>query len=401
MGDVSDTLNRRWGLVIIGILTNMSLGTVYSWSVFREPLVEGYGFTTAQTGTPYSVFLALFAFTMPLGGWLQGRIGTRGTLGLGAVFVALGWIGAGFVSTLGALTLTYGVVAGFGVGLAYGVPLAVVGSWFPDRRGLALGLTLGGFGLSPFVTAPIAEILITHIGVAATFRVLGAAFFVVLMSAMVFMRRAPIVAKDSEIREVEIDFTPSEMLRNRLFYGLWVTFGLGTFAGLTAIGMSAAYGIEVIGLSPGSAAAAVAGFGVMNGIGRPIYGWLTDHIGPRRTIVIAFAVIVVGAVFALIAKGGSVIAYLIGFGLLWLLLGGWLAIAPTATTAYFGALHYPANYGIMYTAYGVGALSGGVVSGYLTAISGTLVTTFWAVIATSVIGIVVATWLIPARATNR
>lgn len=394
MEDQYRRLNHRWDLVVIGILTNMSLGTVYSWSVFREPLVETYGFSTAQTGTPYSVFLALFAFTMPLGGWLQGRIGTRKTFGLGALFVAVGWIGAGYVSTIGALTVTYGVVAGFGVGLAYGVPLAVVGSWFPDRRGLALGLTLGGFGLSPFVTAPVAEILIHRFGVTPTFRILGVAFFIVLLVATIFMRRLPL-QKPISNAEPAIDIGPTGMLRDKRFYGLWLTFGLGTFAGLTAIGMSAAYAIEVIGLTPGRAAIAVAGFGVMNGIGRPIYGWLTDHIGPRRTIVLAFGIIAIGAVLALIAKGGSVVVYLLGFGLLWLLLGGWLAIAPTATTTFFGPIHYPANYGIMYTAYGVGGLLGGGVSGYLTAVSGTLVTTFWAVIVASVVGVAIALSLIP------
>lgn len=404
-----DRRDRRWDLVVIGILTNMSLGTVYSWSVFREPLVATFGFSTAETARPYSVFLALFAFSMPLGGRLQTRIGTRTTMAIGALLVAAGWISAGTVSTIGALAITYGVVGGIGVGLAYGVPLAVVGSWFPRRRGLALGLTLAGFGLSPFVTAPLAEHLIEHGGVSRSFIILGIAFLLVLSAATVFMKRASTgataAASDgaassgggSSPTGAAVDVGPRGMVRTPAFWGLWLTFGLGTFAGLTAIGMSAAYGIEVVGIGAGAAAAAVAGFGVFNGLGRPVFGWLTDHIGPRRTAMIAFLVIALGSLLALLATTAGVAAYLAGFAVLWMLLGGWLAIAPTATLAFFGPLHYPENYGIVYTAYGVGALAGGAVSGYLTSLTGTLATTYWAVLGSAAVGVGVALALLPAR----
>ncbi len=376
----------------------MSLGTVYSWSVFREPLMSTYGFSAAQTATPYSVFLALFAFSMPIGGKLLTVIGTRWTLFIGAILVSAGWVGAGRVFTLRALVLSYGVVGGLGVGLSYGVPLAVVGSWFPGRRGLALGLTLAGFGLSPFVTAPIAEILVETVGVARSFQTLGAAFLVVLAAATLFMKRAPATGTARQLVEHRSgDMSPREMIKSRAFWGLWVTFALGTFSGLTAIGMSAAFGIEVVGISAGAAAAAVAGFGVFNGVGRPLFGWLTDHLGARRAALIAFALIAVGSMLALLAPIGGVPLYLAGFAVLWLLLGGWLAIAPTATAACFGPEHYPANYGIMYTAYGVGALSGGVVSGLLTEMTGTLVTTYWAIGASAVAGVVIAFVLLPGR----
>lgn len=395
-----DRLDRRWDLIVIGILTNMSLGTVYSWSVFREPLIATFGFGAAETATPYSVFLALFAFSMPLGGRLQTRIGTRPTMMVGTVLVAVGWISAGRVSTIGALVATYGVIGGLGVGLSYGVPLAVVGSWFPGRRGLALGLTLGGFGLSPFVTAPVAEYLIEHVGVSRAFIVLGAAFLLILSVSTLFMKRAPTPRVAISDAETDEDIGPRQMIRCRAFWGLWITFALGTFAGLTAIGMSAAYGIEVAGIGAGAAATAVAGFGVFNGVGRPIFGWLTDHIGARRTAILAFIAIMIGSLLALMVPVMGVAAYLVGFAVLWFLLGGWLAIAPTATTAFFGPVHYPANYGIVYTAYGVGALAGGAVSGYLTNLTATLATTYWALIAGAFAGVLVAWLLLPASRTQ-
>lgn len=389
-------MDRRWDLVVLGALANICLGTVYSWSVFREPLVAAYGFTTAATGTPYSVFLALFAFSMPVGGWLQTRIGPRMTMAAGAVLVGAGWLSAGSVQTIAALSLTYGVIGGAGVGLAYGVPLAVVGSWFPRQRGLALGITLVGFGLSPFVTAPVAEVLLVRMGVAPTFRILGAAFVIVLFAATGFFRRAPAQPATTAAAS-QRSLTPKELFRNRTFYGLWLTFGLGTFAGLTAIGMSAAYGTEVVGISGPEAAAAVAAFGIFNGAGRPLFGWITDHTGARRAALLAFGVIIAGSLLAVFSQAQIPVLYLTGFALLWLTLGGWLAIAPAATAAYFGTPHYAGNYGVMYTAYGVGALSGGAASALLTSATGSLAGTFYAVLAAAAVGILLSVVLLPSR----
>jgi len=401
MNDLTERLDRRWDLVVLGVVANMCLGTVYSWSVFREPLVVAYGFTVGATGTPYAIFLALFAFSMPLGGWLQTRVGTRMTMAIGAVFVGAGWVSAGYATTIAALTVTYGLIGGLGVGISYGVPLTVVGSWFPRRRGLVVGVTLGGFGLSPFVTAPIAELLIESVGVASAFRILGFGFIVILFVVMTLMKRAMFTGAHTSDTPHSGEVGPREMVRRPAFYGLWLTFAVGTFAGLTAIGMSAAYAVEVVGMTPGAAAAAVAGFGVFNGIGRPLFGWITDHVGTRRTALAAFALIGLGAVLLLLGDEQRVVLYLAGFALLWMLLGGWLAIAPVATTHFFGARNYAANYGIVYTAYGVGALSGGAVSGYLTAQSGSLTTTFWAILVMVVIGFGIAISLLPTHSRER
>ncbi|MDA3951851.1 MAG: OFA family MFS transporter [Spirochaeta sp.] len=395
MNDLSARVDRRWDLVILGVVANMCLGTVYSWSVFREPLVATYGFSVGQTGTPYAIFLALFAFSMPLGGWLQTRLGTRSTMAIGAVLVGAGWISAGYATTIAALTMTYGLIGGLGVGISYGVPLTVAGSWFPRRRGLVVGITLGGFGLSPFVTAPLAELLIEGVGVAAAFRILGGAFIVVLFAVTPFMKRAQFAPAETARVPHAGEIGPREMVRSPAFYGLWLTFAVGTFAGLTAIGMSAAYAVEVVRMRPGAAAMAVAGFGVFNGVGRPLFGWITDHVGTRRTALAAFTLIGLGAVLLLLGDEQRVVLYLAGFALLWMLLGGWLAIAPTATTHFFGTRNYAANYGIVYTAYGVGALSGGAVSGYLTARSGSLTTTFWAILVMVALGVIVAILLLP------
>ena len=386
-------MNRRWDLIAIGVVVNMCLGTVYSWSVFRGPLEATFGFLPSQTGIPYSVFLALFAFSMPVGGVLQSRIGPRVTMVIGGILVGAGWILAGVVSTIPAIAATYGLFGGAGVGLAYGVPLAVVGSWFPSKRGLALGITLTGFGLSPFVTARLAEAIIAQAGVSTAFRALGFGFLAVVLGFAVFFKPAP--GGGASVADEGPDFGPGEMLRTGSFYGLWICFAIGTFAGLTAIGMTASYGVDAVGLSPRSAATAVAVFGVFNGLGRPLFGWLTDAWDARNTATVAFLIIILGALLALQSAALGLFAFFGGFAVLWLLLGGWLAIAPAATTRIFGQRRYAENYGIMYTGYGVGALGGGAASAVLTRLTGTAASTFWAIVGVSVVGIVISRVLLP------
>lgn len=401
-------VNRRWDLVVLGILVNACLGTVYSWSVFRAPLEETLGITAAQSGIPYSVFLGAFAFSMPVAGALISRIGPRLTLAIGGVLVGAGWVAGGLFHGFVPIVAAYGVIGGVGVGFAYGVPLTVVGTWFPDRRGLAMGFTLAGFGVSPFVTAPVAELLIMRIGVQDAMVVLGLAFVLIVAGlSPVFRERvedhvAPTAAAGvAAAGDVELhQLSPRRMVRTKSFYGLWVCYVIGTLAGLTAIGMTASFGREVAGLSVAGATASVAAFGILNGVGRPLFGGVHDALGVRSTVVIAFVLIAAGASVSLLARPGLSVPFFVGFGILWLMLGGWLAIGPAATSRLYGSRDYARNYGIMYTAYGVGALIGGGASGALYSRFGSYDPMLVFVLILCAAGIGLAVALLPAQASG-
>src|SRR5512136_361544 len=171
----------RWGLVLLGMVINLCLGTIYSWSVFVGPLTEYFKGTLNQSVTaneillPFSVFLAFFAIAMPFTGKYIDTLGPRNVPIFGGVLTGLGWLLASMVTSVWMLYLVYGVIGGIGVGIAYGVPVAVSTRWFPDRRGIAVGLTLLGFGFSAFLTANIAGYLIAGHGVMTTFRFFGVA----------------------------------------------------------------------------------------------------------------------------------------------------------------------------------------------------------------------------------
>ena len=177
----------RWVFVFAGMIMNLCLGTVYAWSVFRKPLQDLFStpevkITATQTLLPYMLFLAVFTVLMPISGrLLQRGIHPRVLSIIGSVLVAAGWILSRYVSDINYLYLTYGVIAGAGVGIVYGIPIAVATRWFPDMKGLAVGITVLGFGASALVTAYAASNLIVAQGVLTAFLSLELFFLVVLV----------------------------------------------------------------------------------------------------------------------------------------------------------------------------------------------------------------------------
>ena len=398
----------RWMFVLLGLLMNLCLGAVYAFSVFKKPLQELWGISATESGLPFMVFLATFAVFMALAGGLVGKWGPRKAGLLGGVLVGAGWILAGFAPNIAWLTVFYGVIAGAGVGIIYGCPIAVSAKWFPDRKGLAVGLTVMGFGLSALVMAPLMRTLIANasVGPMRTFTYLGFAFLAILVLLSLPMRNprdgwtpAGWSPSKSKAASNGVDLDRGQMIRTRSFYALWGTYTIGCLAGLMAIGISSPVGQEVAGLSAGMAAISVSVFAIFNGVGRPIFGWLTDKLSPRNTASLSFALILIASALLYLWGEGNTALYFIAFSILWMNLGGWLAIAPTATATLFGTNHYAKNYGLVFTSYGIGALLGGTLSGMIRDATGGYLPVFLPVMALAAVGLVISIlWLKPVKA---
>ncbi|MGB5714663.1 MAG: OFA family MFS transporter [Waterburya sp.] len=389
----------RWLLIPLGMSVLLCLGSVYSWSIFRKPLEGEFNIGATQSLLPYTVALVFYAALMPIAGYYIPRIGTQTMTAIGGVFVGLGYILSSFASNIGMMTLTYGVIAGTGVGITYGVPMVVVAKWFPDQKGLAVGLTIIGFGLSPLVTAPLANSLIDIYSVKPTLRILGIAFTAIILLIAITLKLPP---KDWHPRRnlaapVKSSATityPVSLVKSRSFYGLWICYAIGTLVGLSAIGISSSVGEEIINIDPRLAAGSVSLFALFNGISRPLFGWLSDRFKPHYVAVLTYTLILIACVLMINAQSGQVATYLIAFCLFWFCLGGWLAIAPTTTLRFFNPDLYAPNYGIVFTAYGVGALLGTLTTGRIRDWFGSYTYAFYPMALLAIIGIVVASiWL--------
>jgi OFA family oxalate/formate antiporter-like MFS transporter len=403
----------RWLLVIFGMFINLCLGTIYSWSVFVAPLTTyftkdlGQAVTANDVLMPFSVFLAFFAITMAFAGKYIEQYGPRNITIVGGILTGLGWLLASFATSVPMLYVLYGIIGGIGVGIAYGVPVAVAARWFPDRRGLAVGLTLLGFGFSAFFTANIAAYLIVAYGVMTTFRIFGIAFIILTVLLALPLKFPPAGWKPAGWvppapvagQAVTCEFRRGEMMKTRSFYALWACYFIGCLAGLMAVGIAKPVGSD-IGIEAGLATILVGVFAIFNGFGRPVFGALTDKLTPRNTALISF--VLIALVSVLMWQVPTVPVYILAFVVLWGCLGGWLAIAPTTTGCYFGTGDYPRCYGVLFLAYGAGAIAGPQLAGFIKTSTGSYIGVFPYVMVLAVIGFIIAfTMLKPPKAPEK
>jgi len=401
----------RWLYVISGLIINICLGAIYAYSVIQVPLKklfeasppEGFGLkvTATEMQLPFLVFLAVFALTMPIMGKYIDKYGPRKIAVVGGIVVGLGWFLASIANSPLALVFLYGIIGGLGVGIAYNCPIVTSGKWFPDKRGLAVGLTILGFGFSAAITAPLMDFLVASYGVQNALRILGVLFTTIIILCALVLRFPPADWKPSGWKAQAATTTSSglsrrEMVKTKTFYGLWLCYTFGTLAGLMAIGVSKPVGLEVaknIGISEAEISAFLTGlvavFACCNGFGRPVFGWITDRLKPAKTAMLSYALIILASLM-IYSYPASLAIYALSFAILWLNLGGWLAIAPAATASFFGMKDYARNYGLVFTAYGAGAVVGNILVGQVKDIFGAYIAVFPYVATIAFLGIIVA-----------
>ena len=393
----------RWILVLLGFIINLCLGSVYAYSVFKVPVQNLFKIGAFEGGLPFMFFIAFFAGIFPFSGRLLEKVGPKKLGIIGGAIVGLGWILSGIIPgilpNMWTLVITYGVIAGAGVGLSYSGPIQVATRWFPDKKGLAVGLTVAGFGGSPFVSAFIASNLINSVGVLSTFLYLGIAFLVIVILLALPLKFPAAGWKPAGwspkagAAHVAVDYDSSGMAKTSSFWGLFICFIIGSLAGLMAIGISSPVATSIIKLDAATAATLVGVFAIFNGGGRPLFGWVTDRITPRYAAVISFIIIILASIGMMFAGPGTTILYIACFAGFWLCLGGWLANAPTSTATFFGIKFNGRNYGIMLLAYGIGAILANFISGFANDLFGSYLRAFIPVGVLAFAGIFIAFFL--------
>lgn len=399
----------RWFFIPLGLIVLLCLGTVYSWSIFSTHFETAL---QAKPGTillPFMVLGIMFTLVMPISGLYIYRFSPRIMTATGGIIVGIGYLLSSIAPNLPFLIISYGVVAGIGVGIVYGVPLAVAARWFPERKGFAVGMTVVGFGLSPLITAPIAINLIKAFGIRNTFVILGITFTCIILAIAQILKMPPTAwLPDGYNPQASIENniqgksqnnsnnspTDLPMVQTQSFYGLWICYVVGTFVGLTAIATTAQVGKEIVGLQPEQLAFAVPLFATFNGIGRPLFGWLNDRLKPKFTIITINILILIASVIIVHTSQGQLINFLVAYSIFWLCLGAWLAVAPAATLSFFGLNNYPSNYGLMFTSFGSGGLSGIFTIAATKVITGSYVPFFYVTFSIACIAIIAATFFL-------
>ena len=377
-------MNR--GLVVVGaILIQLALGAIYAWSVFT-PSLTSEGWAKADTQWVFAIGLASFAVFMVFSGKRLNTVGPQKLTILGGLILGLGYILAGLFggTNFTALLLLIGLVGGAGIGIAYVVPIAVGMRWFPDKKGMITGLAVAGFGFGAMLWVKLAGSwghLIENMGLSTTFIIYGVAFaFMVIVGGM-WMKFPPAGWKPegyeadnavtTETKE-EKEFTSGQMLGKVQFYLIFFTFVVSAGAGLMSIGLMKLYPMEALQANGLTAleASAIAGtamavfFSLANGIGRIVWGMLSDKLGRKTSIIIMTATQGILVIMFTYMAGSEILLYL-GATLIGFNFGGNFALFPTITADTFGAKNVGQNYPFVFLAYGVGGIAGPILGGMM------------------------------------
>ena len=407
---------NRWAQLVAGIFAMMAVANLqYAWTIFTKPIQGHLHTTLVEVQWTITLFIALETWLVPFEGYLVDRIGPRFMLGLGSVLVALGWVGAGRAETIHGLYFWYGIMGGAGAGMVYGGTIGNALKWFPDHRGLCVGLTAGAYGVGTALTIiPITNML-KATNYQHTFVVWGAIQGVVVLAAALFLAKppdgwTPPGWKDKEakikarVNTSSKDLTPWEMLHQPSFYVIYLMLTMLAFGGIVVTvqlaPMAASYHVDKIMVAFGMTALtlAIEIDRILNGLTRPFWGWISDRIGRENALFSSFVLEAI-AVFALLQLISHPIWFIVLSGLCFFAWGNIYSLFPSITADLYGRKWATTNYGLVYTAKGLATLFAAPGAAWLFERTGSWTKVFWAMIACDLIAAFMALlWLKPLSA---
>jgi OFA family oxalate/formate antiporter-like MFS transporter len=392
-----ERLPNRGLFPVLGILMNLCMGNLYAWSVFRIPLQKAYGWTAIEATVPFALSIVFFAIAMVIAGRMQDKLGPRTVAMVGGILVGAGFILSSFFgSTLTGLYITFGGIAGLGIGAAYVTPIAVTVKWWPDKRGLMTGMVVLGFGAGAIIGGIGGPILIGKVGVLTTFLIFGIIFGAVITFCGALLRNPPAGYKPAGwsppapapgAKVVKADFTPGEMVATLPFWLLWLEYLIAAGVGLIVISQASPIGQEVAKLTPVVAGGALTILAVFNGLGRPGFGYISDALGRSRSMALIFAMYIAALMFVL-PNATTFGMYVVGLCMVGFAFGGTLALMPAFTADFFGTKGLGINYGWLFSAYGVAGSVLVLYAARVRQITGAWTTAFWYLTILCAVGLV-------------
>ncbi len=364
---VTRSPSYRWIQLILGIVAMAMIANLqYGWTLFVDPIAAKHGWSRAAIQVAFTIFVLTETWLVPIEGWFVDKFGPRPVVLVGGVLCGVGWFINSFADSLATLYFA-AVISGIGAGAVYGTCVGNALKWFPDRRGLAAGLTAAGFGAGSAVTIIPISAMIASRGYQDAFLYFGIGQGIIVVLVALCLSRAPEHKKGeavANVQQTKRDYKPSEVLREPVFWIMYAMFVMVAAGGLMATAQLGSIArdfkvfdvqVSMMGLTLPALTFALAIDRVLNGLTRPFFGWVSDQIGREPTMFIAFAIEAVG-ILALFHYGHNPFAFVILTGIVFFAWGEIYSLFPSTCADTFGSKYAASNAGLLYTAKGTASL---------------------------------------------
>ena len=390
-------LNARWIQLLLGFIVMMTISSPqYVWTLFVPSFQKTTGSILSEVQWTITILIVLQTWLAPMQGFLVERFGPKLLIGLGALMNGAGWIASSYIQTIWGLYATYGLLCGIGTGIVYIGIIGLMVKWFPDRRGLATGVVAAGYGFGAILTTFPIDSMIKASGYQHTLVVFGAVFGVIgLIGAL--MLRSPSEERmtgQATLATKEVGYAPIIMLRSPVFWLMFVMMSMMSTGGLMVItqftsfaksfGITAQTTVVIFGMAFAAIPTALTFDRITNGLTRPFFGWVSDHIGRENTMAIAFILEGI-AIFLMLQYRSDPYLLVVLSGLVFFGWGEIFSLFPSTLTDTFGTKYATTNYGFLYMAQGVGSILGAPIAAMIYEATGSWMPVFGLVIGMDVL----------------
>ncbi|MDE4086787.1 OFA family MFS transporter [Planococcus maritimus] len=380
---------NRWLIALSAIAIQLSIGAAYAYSVYTKPISETMGWSPTEITYAFTIMMALGGISAAFFGGFVEKNGPRKSAMVAAFLFGIGQAGAGFATQIDSLVLfllTYGFMSGMGLGVGYIAPISTLVKWFPDRRGLATGMAVMGFGAGALITAPVAASLIASVGVTTTFYILGISYFILISLGASYIAPPPEgfmpkgmeadLASGKKVMKKDLaQLTARQAVKTRRFWMLWTMMLINVSAGIMIISVASPMAQELVGLTAAGAATLVGIMGIFNGGGRLGWAAISDYIG-RPTVFMMFFIIQIVA-FVMLPGITNVIIFQVFILLIVSCYGGGFSNLPAFIGDMFGTRQLGAIHGYLLTTWSLGGIIGPAIVSQVYAATNSYVPVFY------------------------
>jgi len=367
---------NRWLIALSAIAIHLSIGSTYAYSVFKNPLSDLLGWNGKEVTLSFTIAIMFLGMSAATFGRFVEKWGPRKSATIAAVLFSAGLLGSGLAIHFESLTmyyLTYGVIGGIGLGIGYISPVSTLVKWFPDRRGLATGMAVMGFGAGSLIASPVAASLIESVGISTTFFILGGAYFVLMLSGASYITKPPegwmpkemVHAKSSNTKQTVrkqadlAQLTANEAVQTKRFWLLWIMMFINISSGIMLISVASPMAQEKVGMTVAAAASMVGIMGLFNGFGRIMWASFSDYLGRSNIFIIFFVVQLV--LFLLLPSTSNPFLFQLFIFIILSMYGGGFSSLPAFIGDLFGTKQLGAIHGYLLTAWSCAGVFGPMI----------------------------------------